>query len=290
MPEPSQTLPPGDLLCILTTGRTGSTLLQRLLNLHDQVVVFGEHNAIAGSLHNLWNQIFHGWARDMIARSSRLVPELLASRPVAAPDGASVEWANAFTEETALPAFRRFLEDLLYPPAVRCAGVRYWGFKEIRYGPPAAAFLARLFPKGRFLVLLRDPVAIHRSRLATGYWYPGLDAEGAARVMHQEFQALCDVWETLRALPDGPRRVRLLSYEALRRTPLSVLEGVAAWTGLPPFDPGRVAAVMDAPGRSEGEANPARTAAFLQAYQAGPAAEDVARWQAVLAGAPGTAG
>jgi hypothetical protein len=161
--------PPGELLCLLTTGRTGSTLLQRLLNLHDRVVMFGEHNAIIGPLGQLWDQIFHSWARDNLLRSSRLVPELLASRPVSAPDGASIEWANAFTEGTARLAFRHSLEELLFPPGLRPPGMRYWGFKEIRYGPVAAEFLAGLFPEGRFLVLLRDPLATHRSRLQTGY-------------------------------------------------------------------------------------------------------------------------
>jgi hypothetical protein len=279
-------LPPGELLCVLTVGRTGSTLLQRLLNVHDQLVVFGEHNAVVGSLNNLWQQIFHSWARDALLRSSRLIPDLLASRPISAPDGESIEWANAFTEETALEAFRHFLEELLYPPAVRRPGVRYWGFKEIRYGPPVVAFLARLFPKGRFLVLFRDPVATHRSRLATGYWYGQQDAASAAAAAHQSFQMLCDAWEVLQALPDAGERVRLLTYEGLVRDPVGTLEGLAGWAGLDPFDRARVDAVLSGQGRSGTDADPARSAAFLEAYRAGPGAQDVARWQAVVGGAP----
>ncbi|WP_135468419.1 sulfotransferase [Crenalkalicoccus roseus] len=276
--------PPGALLCLLATGRSGSTLLQRLLNLHDSVVMFGEHNGLAGTLLGLWHQLFGPWAGERIARAARFVPEMLASRPIAAPEGWSIEWANACTEATALPAFRRFLEDLLFPPALRRPGMRYWGFKEIRYGPAEAAFLARLFPEGRFLVLLRDPVAIQRSRAATGAWYPGLDAAQAAAAMHREFQALCDAWEVLRALPGG--RARLVSCEALTEAPRRVLEGIAAWAGLPPFDPERVAAVMGAPHRPGG-GDPHRVAAFLDAYRAGPAEADRARWRAALAEAAG---
>jgi hypothetical protein len=277
--------PPGELLCVLTAGRTGSTLLQRLLNVHAQLVVFGEHNAIVGSLHNLWNQIFHSWARDALLRSSRLVPDLLASRPISAPDGASIEWANAFTEDTAKEAFRHFVEELLYPPALRRPGVRYWGFKEIRYGPAAVGFLISLFPKARFLVLLREPVAIHRSRLATGYWYGKQKAEEAATATHQDFQMLCDVWDMLKALPGAGERSRLLTYEGLMRDPRRTLDGIAAWAGLDPFDPAQVSAVLDGQGHSAGDADPARTTAYLAAYQVGPGAEDLARWQAVAGGA-----
>lgn len=276
------TPPPGEFLCLLTTGRSGSTLLQRLLNLHDRVVMFGEHNAIVGTLCQLWDQIFHAWSRDLLDRAAPLVPAMLASRPVLEPDGASIEWANAFTEATAAQAFRHFLEELLFPPALRPPGMRYWGFKEIRYGPQAASFLARLFPEGRFLVLLRDPRAIHRSRLRYGYWYPRLDAQEAAAVMHREFEALCQVWETLAALPGAPARVRLLDYDALLRDPADALAGIAAWAGLDPFDPARVASVLQGEGRSEGDADPARTAAFMAVYEAATAARDAARWKALV--------
>lgn len=286
MSAPAAARTPGDLLCLLTTGRTGSTLLQRLLNLHERVVVFGEHNAIVGPLGQLWDQIFHSWARDNLARAARLVPDMLASRPVLEPDGASIEWANAFTEETGREAFRHFLEELLFPPGLRPPGMRYWGFKEIRYGPPAAEFLAGLFPAGRFIVLLRDPLAIHRSRLATGYWYPRLDAAAAAALMHREFQALCDVWDRLSGRADAAERVRLLDYGALLDDPEAVLAGIAGWTGLEPFDRGRVATVLAGEGRSGEDADPARSAAFMAAYEAGPASADVARWRALVGPAP----
>ncbi len=276
---------------MLAIGRSGSTLLQRLLNLHPRLLVFGEHNAAAGTLRGLWNQLFHGWATERIRASAPLVEALLDSRPVAAPDGASIEWANAFTEATAAPAFRRFLEDLLYPPAVRRPGVRWWGFKEIRYGPAEAGFLAHLFPEARFLVLLRDPVAVQRSRLATGYWYPGLDAAAAAAAMHGEFQALCDAWALLGALPGD--RARLLRAEALVEAPRAHLDAIAAWLGVAPFDPAAIAAVMAAEGRSAGDADPARTAAFLAAYRnSAGAVSDALRWRALAgdAAAPLRAG
>jgi len=272
--------PPGELLCVIAVGRSGSTLLQRLLNLHEQVVLFGEHNAIVGSLANLWQQTFDSWARGEIERSSRFVPDILAARPVAMMDGISIEWANAFTEERALPVFRRFLEDLLYPPEIRRADTRYWGFKEIRYGPPAVAFLARLFPQARFLVLLRDPLAVHRSRLATGYWYPRLSPEAAAAQMQEEFQSLCDVWELLRSRPGT--QARLLSYEMLLPDPQPLLDRIAAWAGLTRIDPGLAAALMAAPGRSEPDADPDRTERFLDLYRSGAAARDQARWRALL--------
>jgi hypothetical protein len=100
--------------------------------------------------------------------------------------------------------------------------------------------------------------------------------------MHREFQALCEVWDRLSARPDGAERVRLIDYGALLRDPSGVLEGIAAWTGLEPFDPTRVAAVLAGEGRSAGDANPQRTAEFMAAYEAGPAAEDVARWRALV--------
>jgi hypothetical protein len=284
-----QVPPPGDLLCLLTLGRSGSTLLQRLLNTHEQIVMFGEHNTLVGGLRGLWQQTFAEWSRAARERAAPYVEDLLEARPVLAPDGFSIEWTNAYTEATALPVFRRFLEDLLYPPHLRRPGIRHWGFKEIRYGPPAAVFLARLFPEARFLVLVRDPLAVQRSRLATSFWYPGRDAAQAAAILREEVKTLAALWETLAALPGD--RARLVTYEALVADHGAVLEGVAGWAGLPPFDPGRTAAVMASPARpAEGRrAEPPRVAAFLPTYAEGGAAEDAATLRAVVAAA-GAAG
>lgn len=134
-------------LLVLAAGqRCGSTLIQRLLSSHPQVLIWGEH---AGQLRQLlaigdrlrsWTSDFGDPGRLGFARS-----------------GYQSFMANMTPEADRIDhATKAYLEQLFARPAQEL-GRPVWGFKEVRYGLAEASALHQLFPDCRVLHIVRDP-------------------------------------------------------------------------------------------------------------------------------------
>ena len=242
-------------LFLLSRGRTGTTLLQRLLNTHPAILLLGEHDGALREIHRAHATLTAPALRRRFEEFRPPLAEMLASRPIPRTGEWSTEWTNAFTPESLDTAFRGFIAELILPAAMRPPGLRYWGFKEIRYGAPVAEFLHRLYPEARFLVLLRDPVATARSQLAQGWWMPDRTPEQVAGLLHEDCARLQELALRLDALSLAEGRCRLLDYGALLAGPRAALDGLAAWLGLPPFAAEKLAVVL-------GEAPPVAAPAF----------------------------
>lgn len=141
-------------------GRTGSTLLQRLIISTREVLVWGEHEGcymaaveqLLARLHDLHG----GRSQDQYAA---LVEQ-----------GAQAWVANVNPPFShALEGARALFLASLGRPALEL-GFPRWGFKEIRYGGTSALGLRTLFPAARFVIGVRNPAAALRSIKATG-WY-----------------------------------------------------------------------------------------------------------------------
>jgi len=146
-------------LFVLGGHRGGSTLLQRVLNSYDDVAVWGEHE---GVLTPIAQAYFGGAESPHIFRNVR-------------PGGPSdpredwQAWMSAVGPADWDAAYRRLVTSLFLP--ADAAGIRHWGFKEIRYGTRpsdrAIELLARLFPEARVAFIVRNPfnmLASARSR------------------------------------------------------------------------------------------------------------------------------
>lgn len=140
-------------LLILAAGqRCGSTLIQRLLSSHPQVLIWGEH---AGQLRELLavRARLDGWAAEH--------GEL--GRQGYARAGHQSFMANMTPEAVHIDeAVRAFVETLFAKPA-ESAGRPVWGFKEVRYGLAEATDLQQLFPGCRVVHIVRDPRDVLRS-------------------------------------------------------------------------------------------------------------------------------
>lgn len=138
---------------VLAAGqRCGSTLIQRLLSSHPQVLIWGEH---AGQLRPVLaaGDRLHRWAADF--------GEL--GRLGYARSGHQSFMANMTPEPEHIDeAVRAFVEALFAKPAER-SGRPVWGFKEVRYGLAEAEAVQRLFPRCRVLHIVRDPRDVLRS-------------------------------------------------------------------------------------------------------------------------------
>jgi hypothetical protein len=152
---------------LLGTGRCGSTLLQKILNSVDNVTIYGEHG---GFLRHIAEAYF-------LNLEDKKIEKYIINQNVAGehPD-AVIErlknpqqwsaWTNWYNRETVKRSFRDFTESFFNPIPLR--GKVHWGFKEIRYGlsDRVLEMLANLYPNGRFIFVVRNPVDVVASKIS----------------------------------------------------------------------------------------------------------------------------
>jgi len=152
---------------LLGTGRCGSTLLQKILNSVDKVMIYGEHGGFL-------RQIAEAYFLNL---EDKKIEKYIMSQNVAGEDPISVfenskdpqlwsAWTNWYNRQTVKKNFRDFIESFFNP--ISLGRKVHWGFKEIRYGlsDRVLEMLADLYPKGRFIFIVRHPVDVVASKIA----------------------------------------------------------------------------------------------------------------------------
>lgn len=191
---------------IVTYGRSGSTLLQGVLNAVDGCLVRGEN-------HNLCHGLFLAHESLLRARSEHAGAEACeATNPWY---GAPLLDGEAFLGDARALLRRQLLGD------VDPAGVRCLGFKEIRYPEvdrlaDYLSFLEKLLPRTAFVFLTRDHASVARS----GWWREG-DPEQVGREL-TAFESVVSGWAGSRAnffhvryadlVSHGPRVGELVAF------------------------------------------------------------------------------
>lgn len=194
-------------------GRTGSTLVQRLLISTGEIMIWGEHG---GLLLDAVQRIVYG-VRDWI--------DSAGGRQLA--QFAHQGW-NSFIpnlnppHEAFLEGARAALWQSLAVPAARL-GYRRWGFKEIRYNGAAVSLLKTLFPDAAIVVLVRHPESALRSIKATP-WYEK-DHDARPDVFLNRWAALSSSLAGTRTAGAG---VLFLRYEELAADAGGVIAQLAA--------------------------------------------------------------
>jgi hypothetical protein len=131
---------------LLGVHRGGTTFVQRLLNCHENVTVWGENAGLVSQLRAAGNH-------------ERQVPERAAFAEFSAFAARIVSWASPIDAGDYVRLAAKFVESIY-------ATSRFWGFKEIRHGHiDDIAFLKAMFPACRLVLLLRRPRDVLISRL-----------------------------------------------------------------------------------------------------------------------------
>lgn len=142
--------------------RSGSTMLQRVITASGQVLVWGEAGGALDRLADAlacYEQMLgpggtrfkHGFGgngsqeyEDFVAAGNEGVHKWIAC--MNAPRGLFIG------------AMRKFFNAVYEEPALKL-GYAAWGVKEVQSGLDAASFLRELYPEGRFVFLVRSPIA-----------------------------------------------------------------------------------------------------------------------------------
>lgn len=205
--------------------RCGSTLVQRLLSSHPDVMIWGEQE---GQL----RQIF-GAAERMIHLSDYDGAE---ARDAFVSGGYQSFMANLMPEgEWIDEALRQFVR-VLFEDRAAAQGKRVWGIKEVRYGMPEARVLHRLFPGAVVIQLVRDPRDVLRSLYLWEHryaWWDRRRTELAVRDWHR----VAESFQHCSAELSPP--VLRLRYEDVVADPAGASEQIGVHTELDPvkFDP-----------------------------------------------------
>lgn len=222
-PWPHLNAPQDGYVFVVTYGRSGSTVVQNLLNSIPGYCIRGENGNALSGLARSWHAI--GTAEPRQGLKARGIPSTPEEPWYGAeriePQRYGSYLANVFVREVlALPA-----------------GTRVGGFKEIRFHaeplffPAYMGFIRRFFPKARFVFNTRDHAAV----LKSGWWADMDEARARAQL---------DQAETLFAaqIAAHPERCIRLRYEDYDGNP----EGMRLLFDFlgEPFDPDRVAAVL----------------------------------------------
>jgi hypothetical protein len=201
---------------VASMGRSGSTLLQRLLNVHPQLTIWGEHGGFLKGISEAYRligvepshreQLEAGYAhRDTVIGG---LDEHDKFRP----------WVSPFTSDTLVARLREFVVDTFteeLPQDIR------WGFKEIRYSGAEMRGLMQLFPAAHLVILARDVPGYAKSRFfAFGYTDFDLQSEEGVEVATSKIDRMVDGWMKrytglLDLASEEPHRTSVVAYSDL---------------------------------------------------------------------------
>lgn len=189
---------PGPLF-ILSSGRSGSTLLQRVLNSYDQITIWGEHAGFLTPLAESYFRLLENpGSREYLFPGTTDKPLCSLADLVERKDPRHWQaWINFVTPADVATFFRHHVESFLRHPVM--ASDHVWGFKEIRYGgrDRVIEFLRELFPDAVFVFLCRNALSTLASQRQTfhgttrlGRFVPSKRFLEACRAWREQNQAL----------------------------------------------------------------------------------------------------
>jgi len=176
---------------VVSASRSGSTLLQRVLNTHTKLTIWGEHFGLLSPLMRSLRLAQRDEAN--LARGFKRHTNILTSDPAALADEANPHLnpfdAAGYQDFLATSIVELFAGGL--PDDVR------WGFKEIRYSKPDLVQMERLFPELRVIVLARRP-ADQISSMLRAPWRPYHDSNdpGQRAKMEAKVARMASNWHT----------------------------------------------------------------------------------------------
>lgn len=213
---------------LLGSGRSGTTLLQKILNSADDVMIWGEHGGFLSKIANA----YYDHTENPKVNQKIFLKNLIASDPnldhhqLKRTDN-NYCWLNWYGRGEVAANFARLIESFFHPPGME---KRYWGFKEIRYGgnDRVMEMLAELFPTARFVFIARNPIDVIASQTALGW--------GGRSLLGGRWKQLAERWAARnRALIEFQQahksRTYFVTFESLISKDKSEIEDLFNWLG-----------------------------------------------------------
>lgn len=170
---------------IFGTHRSGSTTVERLLNCHPDLVIWGEHGGMLNHLLAL-DTAMQCYPSLVTSMAERGLDRFLKNKTATA--------FNPWRTTVSHHATRSMLRAWLMETFTRGLTARQrWGFKEIRYGGETIIhFLLDLFPEAQFLLLHRDLTSLCVSNILCEWSLKRLRVMGSFRQETEARQVVAD--------------------------------------------------------------------------------------------------
>jgi hypothetical protein len=152
-------------IIVLSPGRSGSTLIQRIINTSNNITLWGEHDgflaAIANSFHNV---LYYPPLNDFYySKLDEISPSLIEESFIEYDK--NINWLNPFDKETIRNQYRSFIYSIFNQTNYN--DNKKWGFKEIRYTnkDKTVKMLFELFPETKIILSIRNPLDVILSQM-----------------------------------------------------------------------------------------------------------------------------
>lgn len=215
--------PRTDPVFVLGLMRSGTTFVQRLLNCHPELTIWGEHGgALQPLLAELQPVVFDAHHRQRIAQGFKSRDSVIGTIDDA-------EAFDPYVSPVPPEAYETLVDDVIRAQLVELfsrglpAGTR-WGFKETRYAGTVFRSLGRVFPAAQFVFVTRS-VEPWMSSVVRAPFRDDLRPEQLddADAVEDALESLLRLWTqrttaSLSFIEDDPERRLLISQEGLRTT------------------------------------------------------------------------
>lgn len=206
------------------SGRSGTTLLQKVLNSADDVMIWGEHGGFL-------KQVAAAYYFNLTDKE--IEQQILKQNPVAQDPNLDFNrlkinkigysWMNWYSREEIDENFRRFIASFFNPVEMTKT---HWGFKEIRYGieDRVMEMLADLYREARFVFIVRNPLDVVASQVVMGWYGTAKHLAKVWAVQNQQIIDFCRVHED---------RVHVVRFEELASRESNAIPDLFEWLGYP---------------------------------------------------------
>jgi len=148
---------------LLGSARSGTTLMQRMLNSYDDVIIWGEHDAFLSNIAESYFQLVQSESMEEFSfpqSKGNSVSLSIYKEP-----GQWQAWNNWFGEDDLKGIYHEFLKSFFVSDWTN--EIRIWGFKEVRYGggDRVVELFKAIFPDVKIIIMFRDPVNVIDSQL-----------------------------------------------------------------------------------------------------------------------------
>jgi len=200
---------------IASMGRSGSTLLQRVLNVHPDITIWGEHGGFLSGILTSYRTTTQPAVADNLIdgyEHRQVVVGELREKAIFKP------WVSPFVPDDLQNAVRELTTGLFtreLDESIR------WGFKEIRYNAEDLRTLLTIFPKSHMVILGREVTGYAQSRFfAFGNTDFDLETDGGRAQATKRLETMIGGWIAryrglLSLRDDFPNRTSVVSYGSL---------------------------------------------------------------------------
>ena len=200
---------------VASMGRSGSTLLQRVLNVHPEVTIWGEHGGFLSGLLQSYEALSEPMTAQNLEVGNRSKDEVVGEL---SDKGSFKPWVSPFDQADAEDRIREMVLGLFtdgLDPSIR------WGFKEIRYSRDELATLMTMFPEAHMVILAREFRGFAQSRFfAFGNTSYDFDSEEGRQAARKRLSKMSRSWirryrGLLAVAKQHPERSSVIAYRDL---------------------------------------------------------------------------